>query len=548
MLGVLGVGVALRPPHVPPAKGTQMKRKRKSGVIAPIKSDADGQAAPTSAHIPSTPRIRIEITPDAPPRAAVDLAIRAISKPLFRQGAKLVHVRGGAIVPATRHTLSDLISTRCEIWEQRGDVLKRSTWPSKDLVNAVLHRGIYPAVRPLRAVAPQPCMVPGGRVLTEPGYDAESGIYVLNHGLKIKIPGGPDGPTRGDALKAIGKLESLVDDFPWRETMHRTAWIAALLTVLTIDAHSGNVPAFLIDADLRGCGKTLLVSMLSWIALGQDIGKETWREGGELRKLITTAVVEGRRIQCLDNITTVIRGAALDIATTTRVWQDRILGKSAAVSGPPPLIIMTGNRAQVASDTTRRVIAVRLKSKTENPEHRRDFSVQDIITHVREHRTELLCHALTILCAYEAAKRPAVKVAPLGSYEAWTAAVCAPVVWLDRPNPIDTQKDYTQGPASDVAKLTALLLAWRAVHGDAPLTASQALDALRERDAEPKMRSLRDALVYADLGDRLGNAILFGISLRGLVGRTAGGLTLVRDGKTREDKVRWLVKKSERRA
>jgi putative DNA primase/helicase len=59
-----------------------------------------------------------------------------------------------------------------------------------------------------------PTMRPDGTLLTEPGYDASTGL-LLHH--PPEMPPIPEQPTREDALKALELLEGLLGEFPFIE-------------------------------------------------------------------------------------------------------------------------------------------------------------------------------------------------------------------------------------------------------------------------------------------------------------------------------------------
>jgi hypothetical protein len=488
-------------------------------------------------------RKMIILSPAAPVGDAFDSVIAALASVpnLYRHAGTMVTVDPvtAAITPVDQQMLTELITRVCEVLDQRGDKLRPVTVPPQWLLRGVLGRRVLPGFRPLNDVLPHPSISIDGTVLTKHGYYTDGagyGLVLARHGLTLQVK---HNPSRADARQALRLIIDLVVDIPFATPMHRAAWISTLLTAITAAAHGGNLPATIITSDLRGTGKTKLAQLTSVIITGKEAATEAWRGGAELRKSISTAVLDGKRLIIWDNVTTEVRGDALDIVLTSRIWRDRILGSMRSIDMLHSLQpIITGNHVQVASDTTRRVIGVRLKARDERPELRTDFRHADILGYAREHRAELLSAVLTIVRAYVMAGRPPVEMTRLGSYETWCDWVCAPLIWLGQPNPIDTQEEYARGASSDAAKLGQVVEAWSAAIGEEPITVADLRDALRSRAGDGEYRTLRDALTNA--GCDIDNSIKLAKQLEKFENRKTEGWTLGRVGmKTRGNAVRW---------
>ncbi|HET8938485.1 MAG TPA: hypothetical protein VFN67_33805 [Polyangiales bacterium] len=461
---------------------------------------------------------------------------------LYVRGGSLVTVDPvtAAIVPVNKAHLAELITGVCEIWEQRGERLTPISIPRPAVLQGILQRRMYPGMRELREVLPHPMMLADGTVLHEPGY--HDGLYLPNHGLRLHVK---DLPSRADAVRALDVCKDLVAQFPFRKRMHLAAWLSVLLAAVTSAAHEGNLPPTVIDADRRGTGKTWLVHIISIILTGEEAEIHEWKEGEQLGHLIFAAALAGKRLFLIDDVAVEVRGQRLNAASTSRRLSDRGLGTKNILGVRHCLqTVITGNHLAVASDMTRRVIGVRLKSPVERPELRSDWKYPKILQHVREHRAELMSAALTIVRAYHCAGRPPVKVTPLGSFEEWSDWVCRPLVWLGLPNPIDTQDEIEAGGSSDSAKLEAVVMAWLASIGEDPITTAELRDALRARSGEGKYRTLRDTLKHAEIP--FDNAVKLGLALRKLIGRkTKEGWEIAPAGKTRGNAMQWAVRRSE---
>ena len=76
-------------------------------------------------------------------------------------------------------------------------------------------------------------------------------------------------PTQENAQDAIQALLEVFVDFPFQHECHRTAAVAAILSLVGRYAIKGSVPLFAVSATTRGSGKGLLVDTISIIATGR---------------------------------------------------------------------------------------------------------------------------------------------------------------------------------------------------------------------------------------------------------------------------------------
>jgi hypothetical protein len=150
---------------------------------------------------------------------------------------------------------------------------------------------------------------------------------------------------------------------------HRSAWLAALLTPLGRFAFAGPAPLFLVDSNVRGAGKGLLLHCISWIVTGEQFTIATYTsDEDELRKRITSLALAGDDLVLFDNLDGDFGNAVLDAALTASIWKDRILGTNRIAFAPLYVTwYATGNNVAVAADTARRICHIRLDSPEEHP-------------------------------------------------------------------------------------------------------------------------------------------------------------------------------------
>jgi hypothetical protein len=384
----------------------------------------------------------------------------------------------------------------------------------------------------LEAVVTHPVLLPDGTVLAASGYHRPSGLLVaLPKDLAVSVS---EFPTRADAAAAVADLLDPVAEFPFEAPAHRAGWVAGLLTPLAWWAFDGPAPLFLIDANVRAAGKGLLADVVALVALGRRFSIMSYTpEREELRKRITSLVIEGERLVLLDNLAGQVGNDVLDAALTGDRWKDRVLGGNRVYDGPLHVCWFgTGNNIQLGADTARRVCHVRIERPEERPEQKADFRRRDLRRYVRENRGRLLSAAITILRAWFFAGRPRPGLPAWGSYEGWSDVVRSCVVWAGQPDPGDARLALQSAADRDAGAMAVLLGRLRATDPDRRGRGTADLVELAKADAD-----LRAAV--EDLAGRL-DARQLGYKLRSFKRRLFGGWFLDHAGAA-GGAVRWAA-------
>lgn len=419
--------------------------------------------------------------------AIVDQAMVALAgdPTLYCRGGELVHIvhlesTGTPIIrPVTLPTLRERLS-RVAYWLKwdKGEEKWAHTLPSEPAIKAVASRGEWPGVRSLVGVTQSPLLRPDGSILQTPGYDPSTG-YVYEP--LEEFPTAPEAPTKEDALRARDELLEVVQDFPFATEAHRSAWLAALLTLFARPAIEGCTPFVVVDATTRGTGKGKLLDATAIIALGHEGAKiPEPADDAECRKTITSLVDAGERLAIFDNIRRPIEYASLEAVLTASMWQDRILGATRTLCAPMKTIwSATGNNVQLSGDAARRTLHVRLESPLENPEDRQDFKQKDLLAWVKKERPRLVMAALTVLRAYIVAGRPDMEAKAWGSFESWSKLVANVVRWVELQDPQNTRADLEEHGDSIREALVVLMSGWSRLDPDSNgLTAKKVIGAL----------------------------------------------------------------------
>ena len=413
--------------------------------------------------------------------------------------------------------------------------------PAK-VVGVVGARGQWDGVRPLVAVATCPQLRPDGSVLQTPGYDEATGILYWPSDDFPEIHGEP---TIEDARGALRVLREVVADFPFARPEHESAWLAGVLTMVARPAIEGPVPLFAVDATTRGTGKSRLVDAAVFLAHGTPAARTTLPDDDEeMRKRITSLVLDGDPAICLDNITQPICLPSLDAVITSTLWKDRLLGKSANVTAPHRATWWaTGNNLVLAGDLARRTMHVRLESTLENPEERTGFTHPDLLEWVKSHRRALVAAALTLLRAYVVSGAPSYRGPLWGSFEHWTRLIAGALTWLNMPNPLRARATQ-QDDAGDVSHLRVFLHGIRDLleeKGQRSVSARELLSHVYEGEERGDLREAVEAITWAKPGKPPSSLQLAG-ALRRHRGRVLDRMRIVSadpDSYTRV--VRWSV-------
>jgi hypothetical protein len=413
--------------------------------------------------------------------------------------------------------------------ERQGEVEEVPAHPPAWAAPAVEARKTWPKIRYLEAVVESPVLRPDGTVLDQRGYDEATGLLYLPN---TRYPVASRAPTREGAQRAAAELLDVIVDFPFKTDAHRAAWLAGVLTPLARYAFRGPSPLFLMDANVRGAGKSLLADVTGEIIGGRAMPRtpQALDETEEVKR-ITAIALEGDRVVLIDNINKPLGSGALDTVLTGTVWSERILGKSEKVSLPLLTVwYATGNNITFKGDTARRCLHIRLDSDLEKPETRDGFKHPDLLDWVHANRPQLVTSALTVLRAYCLAGKPSMGLKSWGSFEGWSALVRNAIVWAGLPDPGDTRAELDEVD-TDSNVLADLISGWEELPGGMGArgcTIAQALEVLREDGSGAKYGRLRSALgeLCSHPPNQLPTAKKVGYSLRRFRGRVVSGRKL----------------------
>lgn len=383
----------------------------------------------------------------------------------------------------------------------------------------------------LLGVIEAPMMRPDGSIVSAPGYDDATGLFLS---ADEDWPGVPDAPTKTAALAALRELIHPFADFPFVDEASRSVLLAAILTSIQRRLLQ-SAPLFAFSAPAQRSGKSLLAESVGIIAVGRrPAATGVARQSDELRKAITSALHEGQAVVNLDNITHPLDSPDLARAITQSEYSDRLLGTNRMLKLPTNVLwTATGNNLTFRGDLPSRALLCRIDAKVERPEER-TFSILDLPGHLLEHRRRLVAAALTILRAYHVAGRQRQRLRPWGGFDYWSREIREPLVWLGLADPCATrEKIVINDPERDSA--LSILSAWSETFSDRAMLVAEVI-----REANPELKEH----LLAVAGERNDPAKIDTRRLdtwcRSVEDRIFGDFRLSRDGSVRRAAV-WRV-------
>ena len=422
--------------------------------------------------------------------------------------------------------------------EKRGTV--QAECP-KRMADTYLSRVGFWRLPNLTGVIEAPLLRDDGSVLTRPGFDKATGLFLDSDEDWSIIP---RNPTLDDAKTAAWVLLEPFKQFPWETDADRSVLLAAILTALQ-RRQLRSAPLFAFAAPAQRSGKSKLAKSVSIIATGREPAAMTFAENdqAEVRKSITSILREGLPITLLDNIT---EGRALDSpdlakAITEPIYGDRLLGTNITGKYPTNILWMaTGNHLSFKGDLTSRSLVCVIDSKLEHPEERQ-FTIEDLFKYLLNNRRALIAAALTILRAYYLADRPKQDVKRWGGFEEWSDEIREPIIWLGLADPCKT-RERIEADDPVLERDGELLQQWRLWYIDQSKTIraiaadldTPFADGEQQEEHDKKTQPFRQAILAIAREKEAPKEINWrrlGEWCKRIQKRVIGGLRLVTDGK-----------------
>jgi hypothetical protein len=249
------------------------------------------------------------------------------------------------------------------------------------------------------------------RLITRPGFDSPSGLFLSPIGTIVDVPAVP---SEADVKAAADLLQEPWSDFPFvspgEEISPDVSRSAAVYTLMLAANRRGLeiAPgiAFTSHGEGMSNGKTLAGEIICTIATGKIPTPVTLSpDFTEQRKEIITHLVEGDGCLFLDNIPNGARfdSAPLAAAMTNPRYKSRLLGTTKSIEASTrTMVAATGNAINLAGDLASRFLSARLDTGLERPEDRSvaNYKIPDLRRWCVEERQRLVAAVHTIVQGY----------------------------------------------------------------------------------------------------------------------------------------------------
>ena len=471
---------------------------------------------------------------------------------IFQHGTRLVRVGawdqgegpvlrptgGGVLIDISPEWLGDTLgrAIRWERFDARKGDMKVTDCPAKVAVTLLARVGSwhFPG---LVGFCDSPTLDRTGRLVSDPGYDRESGLYLCH-----PPPMAPMGELDRHAAEGAGDLlDEAIGTFPFVSEADRSACLALIMTALLRRVLPA-APIGCISANTPGTGKSKLVDVISAIATGRAAAVAALgTTPEETEKRVDSVLLKGDTLCSFDNIDRAVKSDVLCQVTTQPMKSIRVMGLSKIVEAPTNVaLFMTGNNLTPIGDLVRRCVMVNLDAQCERPELR-EFT-RDAVEYALERRASLIRAALMLSKAYLDAGAPKLPVPPFGSFELWDKLIRRPLIWAGWPDPLGPS-ELLREQDHELVGMRDFLRAWQIAAPD-PVTAVELSELIRSRvplmggDWQPRWPELHDAAIQV-MGDiNKWGARELGYRLRALAGRLFDGRR-VRKSEKGKSGVRW---------
>jgi hypothetical protein len=379
----------------------------------------------------------------------------------------------------------------------RGEQRVSDTHPPALAIDVLLETadaiGEVPVIEQVTAM---PFFAADGTLVTAPGYStAGRAWYEPTPG--VVVPAVPANPSQGDLAEAVRLLtKELLVDFPFVGASDRASALALILLPFARQLISGPTPINLIDAPTPGSGKTLLATVATLIAYGKETGARALPgDDDELRKALSAIFLAGYPVVWFDNVHSPVRSAALAAATTTREWEDRLLGKNENITARVRCVwIVTGNNVRFSGELARRGAAARIRldpavkaadaMTAEHPSRRTGFRHPDLTGWVTENRGLLAWACLTIIQSWIRGGRTPWSGSPIGTFEEWSRVMGGIIEHAGGTGFLSSFEASYDELDDEQDSVHEFIEKWWDDHGAAPVSTAQLIETARKCDGD----------------------------------------------------------------
>lgn len=341
----------------------------------------------------------------------------------WRRGNRLIELdEGGALWPVQPNDLLGPAAESTDFVRVTRGGHDSHRPPSRQQLQALCSSPALYGVPELRGVVRCPYVAPSGQLVIRPGYNEETGLWLVWDGDPV-CPEGVGPEVLEDVLLSL-------TDFPWASTADRTHALGLMLLPLLRPLIDGPTPLHLISSTGGGAGKSYLADLAGIIATGESLAGlvlDDW--GPEQRRQLDGYIATSPDWIHLDNLPTggLIGGASLHRYLTAYgpVHVRPVGGRSQQVE-VRAIWTATANLAELDEEQTRRTVPIRIERQIG-----RRYRRQDLAAWVRRKRTTVVSALACLVQSWLDAGRPGTQ-RTLAGYDSWAAVVGGVIEHWDR--------------------------------------------------------------------------------------------------------------------
>lgn len=380
------------------------------------------------------------------------------------------------------------------------------------------------------------------RLVSEKGYSREHRAWILApEGVEIR------GTSKRHAEEALARIDDWLAEFPFDTQTDRDTAVAALLTA-AMRASLPHAPGFVVSKPDYGSGASTLCDLINVVLTGRPSAVINASVGrAEVEKNLDSAQLAGLSSLVIDNVVDgeTFNSIALAQVLSQPTRQIRILGKSEVISAPcMQMVLVNGNNIRIGDDLVRRFMRIHLDPRCESP-HRREFKRPDLIVQAQRERTAILSDLYTLVASY--VSQAPLELPTLAGFQEWSRLVAAPLVWLGRISPLESQKKI-ENEDDKRGGLRGIMRCWAELFGDKAITIPDALE--DDLDGNSTTRREMKELLTELCGEGKGGTGLspkrVGRWLRGTVGRMMDGMAFEEAGTAHGGLKLWRLRGAQR--
>lgn len=400
-----------------------------------------------------------------------------------------------------------------------GKVFVHAAPPKAAAANLIVNP--HPDLPKLDSVITTPVFDRDWRLVTEPGYHAQSRLW-MHQTCGADMPPVSEQPTDAEARAALSWfVDELLHDFRFTSRSGLAHTLAALLLPFARRMFNGPTPIHMIEAPSIGSGKSLLADLISMVALGFFLGCTTMPgTEDEVRKKLTAILSRGPAIVAIDNLAGGLWSAQVAAAITAETWEDRLLGKTQMVTYPNrALWLVTSNNPRLSGEIARRCVRIRIDPGEAEPWRRTGFKHDPIREWAMRHRPQLVHALLTLIQHWIRAGAPMLTgAAPLGSFESWSRVIGGIVQHHGVEGFLTDSGDLFELANTDDGQWHAFIVAWWEEFRSTPVNGALLLNLAARNQLVP---------FAMGSGNERSQQIKFGRALGGLRDRRFGDFQVV---------------------